>query len=72
MTAVSNNARIFGKISNKRKMRLKQQNLVILVSNVVFKLAVKLSSYKFSCRTTKNFCIELIFCYLSNFRLEFA
>ena len=44
MTAVSNNARIFGKISNKRKIRLKQQNLVILVSNVVFKLAVKLSS----------------------------
>ena len=43
MTVISNNTKIFGKMSNKSKIPFKQQNLVLLVSNFVFKLA-KLSS----------------------------
>ena len=63
MTAISNNTKIFGKMSNKSKIRFKQQNLVLLVSNSVFKLA-KLSSYEFSCRMK-----ELLILHGSNFLL---
>ena len=50
-------------MSNKSKIRFKQQNLVLLVSNSVFKLA-KLSSWEFSCRTK-----ELLILHGSNFLL---